>query len=102
MGHAAVPEHILPGLSPRNERKRGGQRSLARLTGGEKSHAASTKERAYSVPVVEKATAGSHGMGSRLPPYLHCDAEVHHGDTGVAVPAHVHHRVATVRGLALQ
>lgn len=33
---------------------------------------------------------------------LHGDAEVHHGDAGVAVPAHVHHGVAAVRGLALQ
>lgn len=34
--------------------------------------------------------------------YLHSNAEVHHGDTGTAMPAHVHHCVATVRGLALQ
>lgn len=34
--------------------------------------------------------------------YLHGHAEVHHGDAGVAVPAHVHHGVATVRGLAFQ
>ena len=35
-------------------------------------------------------------------PYLHGDAEVYHGHAGVAVPAHVHHGVAAVRGLALQ
>lgn len=48
--------------------------------------------------------------GSSLPlprpldwrPYLNGHAEVHHGDTGVAVPAHVHHGVATMGGLALQ
>lgn len=33
---------------------------------------------------------------------LHGNAEVHHGDAGAAMPAHVHHGVATVRGLALQ
>ena len=72
------------------------------LSSGGKSHTASTKECAHSIPVVETAMAGSHGMGSPLTPYLYRDAEVHHGDAGVAVPAHVHHRVATVRGLALQ
>jgi hypothetical protein len=49
----------------------------------------------------------AHGAGESctvlpaLVPYLHSDAEVHHGDAGVTVPAHVHHGVAAVRGLAL-
>lgn len=43
-----------------------------------------------------KASLGGHVS------YLHSNAEVHHGDTGAAMPAHVHHCVATVRGLALQ
>lgn len=42
----------------------------------------------------------AHTVGSRR--YLHSHAEVHHGDAGVAVPAHVHHGVAAVRGLAFQ
>lgn len=46
--------------------------------------------------------ASARGLTPRRLPYLHGHAEVHHGDAGVAVPAHVHHGVAAVRGLALQ
>lgn len=38
----------------------------------------------------------------RLGRYLHSYAKVHHGHTGVPVPAHVHHGVTTVRGGPLQ
>ena len=34
--------------------------------------------------------------------YLHGNTKVHHGHAGVAVPAHVHRGVATVRRLPLQ
>lgn len=34
--------------------------------------------------------------------YLHSYAKVHHGHTGVPVPAHVHHGVTTVRSRLLQ
>ena len=60
-------------------------------------------------PTWEVKLKCSKGWVIALPPtlwghswYLHGHAEVHHGDTGVAVPAHVHHSVATVGGLALQ
>lgn len=51
------------------------------------------------------STAGRGGEGRaslRFGRYLHSYAKVHHGHTGVPVPAHVHHGVATVRCGLLQ
>lgn len=88
MGYAAVREHILP----RSESTK--QRETWRTKEPGEAYKWRNKGVCLLCPSGETAMAG--------PPYLHRDAEVHHGDTGVAVPAHVHHRVATVRGLALQ
>lgn len=45
---------------------------------------------------------GERGRSEVFGWYLHGYAKVHHGHTGVPVPAHVHHGVTTVRGGPLQ
>ena len=96
-------------LSPRQERARSREqkKTITAQAAWERTDAQAAAPAGPRSAHAQKA--GARGRTPSLPPpsprrrpYLHGDAEVHHGDAGVAVPAHVHHGVAAVRGLALQ